>query len=190
MKIATEILRSHPHLRVEYDTDYNRCLVDEDLAIWAMEEYAKSQQPSEGEMYVKSDEPTNIRASEMITEDLNVSKSNEVRIAYYLKKLTPQQPSVEPKNTLNRDKVMEMWFSFRKETGDSMIATEKLADALCSLSLPVLSEGEMYVECGKNDGYEFWSDPGHAQPIRYFKKAPPPQQPSEDDPDADPMQNY
>ena len=53
------------------------------------------QQPSEGEMYVKSDEPTNIRASEMITEDLNVSKSNEVRIAYYLKKLTPQQPSEE-----------------------------------------------------------------------------------------------
>ncbi len=31
---------------------------------------------------------------------------------------------------MNRDKVIEMWFKFRKETGDEVLAIEKLADAL------------------------------------------------------------
>jgi len=36
---------------------------------------------------------------------------------------------------------------------------------------PSSSAGEeVYVECGQKDGYEFFTDPGNALPIRYFKK--------------------
>jgi len=48
----------------------------------------------------------------------------------------PQQPSVEPKNTLNRDKVDAILydcFRFSDHYGES---AKKASDALCSLSLP------------------------------------------------------
>ena len=118
-------------------------------------------------------------------------------------------------NTLNRDKVMEIcralvkrWSGRLPKRSDDVL--EEYRDKLCSLSVPkqLEPEGEAYDKAKIAELYDDWmgttpiTDTEEEGYYTYnwglqvwktaFREALKltPQQPSEDDPDADPMQNY
>jgi len=106
-------------------------------------------------------------------EETGVDPGNQIGFLAYVdwieKRLTQQ-------NTLNRDKVMEILMGDRRGVSYNLYLpeAEKIADALCSLALPEISEDEIdklisktedehpYKEAGNRDSYseynEGWTD--------------------------------